>query len=851
MPPKVANTTGLNYAPAEPLAQAREIMKGSRTNGSSLCSLFREIFEEIEQVDEVAWQQSIEMGQVVSNMRDGKLVMKQDLTGTGYVFLPRLPEDQDRSNYPIFPQNSEILKSKWQKARPQVRARCFGDGYKTKLQMSELELCVNSYFKDIFTKHYELEEALSAQDFGTYITRFWYDDRLNRMQMLAPILQQQSRVVMEGYGACLSCAYEGKPEDFAFKGEMAPRCPDCGSYQTTRMVEPKKVDEFHVTDVEVLSQGDITGALLPFPSCKYDLRKFAHDSSYFKYDQWIPIRLIKNMFGAATMIAPDVDSDHIGLRVMEALATRGGNIENLGDTSFYGNPQSLNERARYTELWLKPEWYAGFRLDQSEKTLAGTIPANVPFEKIFPEGVCLQGFNRMRLITGLHAEEANLVSGVYMLQSFSGIGKGLSDGVDVAKDINELHSMAMAGLKRFGASGVFYDKSTLSLQNVKKLFQPNQAVPIDLAKNPHISRIDQAVGQIQNNPVNAVLPQYAIQLTNLLNMALMTGDFTQGMTQDVDINTLGGQQLAHAKMEEQKGAILTMKVFHRERSAEIITKLCRSFLQFEKYFSHDERHGTTKGKWISGANLPERVKFDGVPDSEIPTNTFEKQNAAKEMVEKTGGLANLAMIANSDPRLTGWYADQFGAKLPNLDEEEVQLVCIARLDDIKELSGIYANPEEILGQLKKPLNVREYGHLLKAQFLAEILDDDEVSEWNPLAKMTVNALIEAHYTLADEAGYRDASRQQQYQFRLQNEAMQTQYAMQKPMNDQQQADRQAEADRQNEQAAIHEVGGRILDDEQKQVEHDRQGRRDEEEHRRAIELEQLKQQNSGGKATAK
>jgi predicted Zn-ribbon and HTH transcriptional regulator len=531
---------GKNFAPVKPLQDAKRTTANPKDNPSSINALFREKWQGFSSENEAAWRETIMQGQTIANCREGKLVMKRDLVGTGYVFVKPLSSNRgrDRSNFPLFPSNSETLKSKWQRARPQCRARHFGDGYKAEIQLTSVDTMIASYFKDIFTPLYELRESLSAQDYGTYITQFQYDDKLNQIMQVVPIIQNQSKVLVDGYGACMECGKEGHPDDFAKTKAPYPQCPDCGSFKTTAMMPDVVADEAVITDVDTITQGDICGYLRDFPACRFDTSVLPHESAYFLYSEHMPLSMIRSMFGEDIEI-DESEADDIGFQVMDALAARGGNIENLGENNVNTTFDRYMQTGVLRNMWLKPECYAGEKLEKAEDTLAGRIPADVPLEQIWPEGVCVRGFNDMALQVGIHAEKANISSGVYMLMSHTGIGKGVDDAVDIAKDLNELHSMGMAGIKRYAASGLAIDKNAgLTQENVRDLFKPNKAVFVDTTHNQ--GDINRTISQLHTQPVNPAIPQYAIQLSNLLNMAFMTGDFTQGLVQDVDINTFGG-----------------------------------------------------------------------------------------------------------------------------------------------------------------------------------------------------------------------------------------------------------------------------------------------------------------------
>lgn len=825
------NALRANFAPVEPLQRSKETARNPQSNASSLSAFFREIYQDLIVRDEQARSDHLETGRTIGNLIAGKLSMKRDPMGGGFVFVQ---PTEDRSNYPLFPQNSITLQSKWIKAKIECAARCIGTGYKAAIQSDLYNTIAKNYFRDIFDSEYELQEILSAQMWGTYITRFGYDDRLNQIATAAPIVQDKQMQLFDGFASCKSCSYAGKPDEFKPEGEMYPACPKCGGYKLSKMLDPVLGDAAEVIGQRRITQGDLYGELLDFPACNYDIRRMAHKSGFFIYRRRMPARVVRELYGGIELQSASGSFD-LGFEIMDSLTSRGGNIEGYGasDIGRYANLGS--DEVEMIEMWLKPEFYTGFTLDREEETLAGVIPADTPLEKIFPDGICVVGFNDMNFQVGIYAETPAIVSGVYFLQPFSGIGKGVSDAVDIARDLNEIHSMAMAGLKRYGASGVFYDKSTLSPSDVKKLFKPNQATPVDLSKNPHINNINQAIGQITTNPVNPVLPAYAVQLSNLLNMAFLTGEFAQGMTQDVDIDTLGGQQLAHAKAEEQKGAIMTMKVYHRENSAEKIIELFRKHIKLPRFYSSTsaDRQFRTKGRFIKSEDLTEMVKFDAVPGSEQPVNSYEKKIAAQTLVEKAGGLAALASVAEMYPKLTSWYVAQHGIEIPLIDEREMQLVCLARIENIKELSDLIVNPQIILASLENKLKVREAGNIVKAEFLSSVLDDDEVSEWNPVAQETVNMLIERHYEMEAEGQFRNEKLKQDVGIALQAEAQNAAMAMQQ----RQMAQRAGAAQGELAQNLMLQAAQMEADEAVKERDFEREGERDERNHNRTLEIE--------------
>lgn len=840
MPFDSVHVQGKNFAPVKPLEQAKRVIADHKDNPSSLNAFFREQWEEANTQYESERREIIEQARVIQNMRAGKLVMKRDMGGNGFVFFKPLPNaNRDRSNFPVFPQNSETLKSKWIKSQPLMEAQAYGDGYRVEQALNGMNLIVKHYFNTIFNgpeNFYESSEALSAQDFGTYITQFYYDERLNQIRQAIPLIQNESRVMVPGYGACLTCGHEGHPDEFQRDAATYPQCPQCDGFRTTKMV-PDAVSEVPaVVGMDEVVQGDINGRLLNWAACLYDYHDFAHKSDYFGYSEYVPLRLAQTMFGHDLELSP-MESDDLGLQLQDALAARGGSIENLGENDHYQQGQVLSGRVPMHTLWLSESRYKGFRLREPEKTLSGTIPADVPFEELFEGDIAVVGFEGMKLQVGVFGEKKNIASACYLTMSGSGVGKPISDGVDVAKDLTEMHSMAMAGMKRMGASGLVVDSSTgITQSQVRNALKPGRAVMVNL-KEAGIDDIRKAVQQLQLNPVNPALPQYAIQQMNLLNMVMMTGDFTQGMVQDVDINTLGGQQLAHAKAEEQKGGILTGKVFHRQQSATIIVDLHRKHIKVPKFYAHStDTQGATRGKYVSGADLPEKIMFSPVSNSENPVNDAERKIATRELIEKSGGIMPLIQAAQAAPKETAWFMKQYGIHMPSLDTNSMQLVCLSRLDEIKELAPVYGDPETVLSMMRKKVKIDEPLHTLKAEFIASMLDDDEVDEWDPVVTATVQMLIDLHYDYEAQAALKKAMIASNAEMKLQTANGTQQQAMMQPQID-------AEREQAQEDQAMQFLGdaaGRVMDENAAEAQHERDLERDEAGGNRQLTIEKEK-----------
>ena len=138
-----------------------------------------------------------------------------------------------------------------------------------------------------------------------------------------------------------------------------------------------------------------------------------------------------------------------------------------------------------------------------------------------------------------------MVSGIYHLQSFSGVGKGVSDAVDVKKEMDDLHSQTMAYIKAHGTPSYGYNKDIVSEEQARNIGKPRKMIPFDFTNAPDgVNSINQAVQAIlPSNPAAAVF-QYGQQLENFLQMSFQVTAFSDGLP-GVDNKTATGAPLDH------------------------------------------------------------------------------------------------------------------------------------------------------------------------------------------------------------------------------------------------------------------------------------------------------------------
>lgn len=849
--PSNSGAGGTNFAPVAPLQKLGQQKKPYES--SALNQIIRELHLEtkdrgIEQRREIA-----EIGRLVANTRTGKLIMKRDpLIGTLTLLKP-LPGKQrtDRHVLPLAQVNSSQLTSIWTLARPKIVPRHFGNNNKAQIQHALIEKILEHYDKQSFDEFFHQSQSLDMMDWGTSAIRSFYDDKLNTMYRLQPIIENTDQTIFEGYGFCRECMHDGDPEQFAPRDGTMPQCPECGSYNLSDMTPKQTASVPQIVGAREIAQGDIGHELLPIPALNWDQRVLIQDSSFVHYRSEVPQRLVSSILGVE-VAEQNPDSDPL-LRALNAVGSRGGSLQNLGRENLDGNTGFSGGVTVMDEEWYKPEWYVGRTLPKDEMTASGELlPAGVPLEQLFPEGLCAAGFNDMDVLWFVGTEKCRIKSGVYHIQSQSGVGEGIAAAVPITEQLNIAHTANIEVVKRAGAGGGYaFDREAMTQREAKMLLKPGALVGLKMRGTRYTS-VDQMITQFIHNPQNQESLALVASLTNLLNICFQTTEFTNGVASDkIDVNTLGGQQMLFAQNQQRSAATLRMKGYLYASVGEDTLELFRENIKAPMFFGTNDKFALAKGRFISGADLPERIKCDAVKDSEIPSNTYTQQQAAIQMLEKSQffGDGGFVALIQFSPRIAAWWASQFpGVEIPLFNQTEILIVCQERLESMREkaaeieqrlaISGYFPPLEmaaqEVIASIDRTVAMSEENHIVKAEVLKEYLDDDEVKEWSPLLRASVEALIQLHYTYDRNNRFRvpmldleGQSGMAAMQATAQNEIMRPQM------------------EEERDSALLEEGLGRVADEVQKSLDQDRGEESAQADHAR--KMEQIEKQNDGRK----
>jgi len=667
-PKAVYQNVGKNFAPK---AQIDPLSPRDKQK-SKVCDALKRKFDTYKTQDLQPLREILEIGRMVAACRLGKSVPIRNRLNGRMMFVKKDGRwENNKTVGGLFQFYCTKIISEWLSSRPERDPVCTSNDDQIEEFINAVKTMQDNYDRKFFTDEYEQKEILSAQDYGTWLTRYRYDPHLE----------------------------------------------------------------------------DITCELLDFPACKWDMRFRAEESPYFIYESKCSTAELSDMLDREVPEDGD-DTEHYGLQLIETIAKQGGNVQGEGQQRPYGYYESIPNEVVVTEMWLKPSAYADIFPDESEPTISGlSIPKGKSLLETFPDGLCAVGINDMNIIFQLHAENIkdHIVSGVYHLQSFSGVGKGISDAVDVIKDLNDLHSQALSHVKAHGAPAWGYDQNVVTEQNARDIIRGNAAIPFDMgqAQDGVKSINDVVTALVPGNPSSAMF-EYQSLFKDYLQMAMQTTSFSNGMP-GVDNKTATGAIAGEENADKMLIPQHRNKADHRRRSDKVIYNLFKRFVDKPKFFStrNSDHNGITNGIYLSGDKFADvDIDFEVVENSEIAKTPQQQQRALSNVFQFTGGLAGLEQSIMTNPELASEVVSAFGAKLSIPRKNDIARVCRKRIEQARAiiegelknqemLKAVGIQPDNanlaqaVLSQVRPPIHPKEPYHQQKVTWLSERLDTDE------------------------------------------------------------------------------------------------------------------------------
>lgn len=673
-PKSLYDYAGKNLAPK--LALVELSRNQAVSDPSSFLDAIQTKYKEYMSRDDQVWREHFIGGQMIANLREGKFLARRSPATGQMLFIKKDSKFNDNKTVGgLFQFYSTKLMAEWLSSNPKLDPVSQSDDDQVLALLEATDVIWDYYREKFFDTNYETVECLSAQDYGTWITRFRFDPEVN----------------------------------------------------------------------------DIVCEILDFPACRWDIRKTAEESSYFIYESKCSNSVLEKLLNAD--IAPDdnIGSDeNYGLRVIEQIAKAGGNIEGLGKQRPWGVVTPTDNENKVTEMWMQPQEYCNIDIAVSEETVAGiTIPRGQSLLQMFPTGMCVVGINSMQTVIGLYAEnhKDHIVSGRYHVQSFKGVGKGISDAVDVKRDIDNFHSQKMAFITAHATPATYYNQDLITEEQARNIGKPRKVIPVDFKNAPDgVTSINQAIQTITPaNPGNSIW-ELGSQLENYLQMAMQVTDFSNGLP-GVDNSTATGARIGDANAEMVLVPQHLNKAYQRKCSAKVILNLFKRHINPGKWFPNHSKNGITNGRYIASDQFDGvDIDFTIVANSEISQTQQQQKDGLAQLMQFTGGAMGLIEAAQVNPDIMGEMATTFGVKLSIPKKMDIARICRRRIEQAKkilqtelknqavmQMMGLPVDENDninlasaIVSQISPPISPQEKFAAQKADWLADLLDSDEL-----------------------------------------------------------------------------------------------------------------------------
>lgn len=755
----------LNFAPLKPLLSLKDT---PQPNNSYLGDALKERLAHYRAQDKEAWRQVLAAGQQNALFAEGKQLLKRD----AFTGLYRPMKLQDGGNDTKRVQNMtrfmlSNLIAKDVGAQPRIRAIPEGDSDEARSSAKAANAVIDYLAGKFFTKWRDELIAISKICFGTYVLRTYHDPQKagkDALFGLREIIEEKETQIWPGMGECAECRASGTHEEFAPGDEWhTARCPSCGS-DAVNLMSPETEILPQITGRERVSLGELCCTLLDLPSCRWDMKHAAHESSWFLHEQFVPLTQLRGILGPRVRIDGDSDAPNDGnkafdgLKILESLAASGAVLdgrENAGTTET-GQDRSSSlwkAKARLSALWLSPEDYDDLTCKGLNETVSGQgIEEDTEFVQVFPDGVCAVFVNNTHLL-GLFGEshKKQVKSGIWHINAASGLGQGMNDVIEAQKQRNAFASQTMQYIGGNATPGVMYLQELLTPDAVNLLRRPDARIPISGTLLPDGIKPQEAVFPMPVGQLNPAILQY---LENFNESAMQRSahvtQFSDGVPGGGNKDTATAAQITQANSDAVLQGPFTNKGEVRRGVIEDGLELFKTKVPLEVWLRTRSKYGRQTGIQISGKDLSGPVSLEVVEGSDLSRDEFSKRNAYAMYLQVVGSAGGFEVLQATRPQLLPLLEGAFGINTPGEDSEELETLCLERLASLKPIvgqaeQGGYLNPDEcamVLRQLMPfqalppglqqviaaqpfPPSVFELNHEDKAKWFAGWLDTND------------------------------------------------------------------------------------------------------------------------------
>jgi hypothetical protein len=727
---------------------------------------------------------------------------------------------------------------------------------------------IDYYEHAIFTETFRIRESKLRQ-FGGGVGRYSIWDASAGYQIAnRPKMEpQRFKPPVPDSFTCSFCGESGKLEDASeghytldsdLNRDVTPECPYCHSSDLVIT----KVDEIEMSQpsgYDSVPSGDCRTISVPMYQLDFD-----RTGSEFEEALWICWKrrfrpeVIKELFPWWDKVKGSSleDSEEYGLKVGEYLKDSGGNMQGNFGRKAGGKDESVSANLVDVEQWwFRPCMYANAPALRKElkigdpKNPSKTIPAGSRLRDAFPTPTGMY----MMLVNSKPVDfrdEDFRDHWVYI--PFDAIpskieGDGNEDMNELQREINMIDALIFTDIRMNAAGPNYYDPTFL--KNADLIGKPDRNVPLSRTLPVGKSWAD-IIHRQPSSEMSAQVFQQRDWLAQTMQWQEKTSGTSTGMTSNLADQT-GEKTATGAKLVAQGAA--NQRAPENAAMSDGDVKTARQWLRLFKKNAIDVRYLPLRGKssalpgaYLKGADLGEidsNLLIVARPGSNTPRGPEDKQNDMGNALRVCGGPQGVMFLAENAPEFLKQVEDVFGTKFKvggmDLDAQQSRM----RMDAMKRAipqalaqAQAMGDPQMAVEVLLQSAPIKKYDNFEAGiKWLVDWMKQDEGTEAHPVLQMTAEARIE--------------EMKQALVARQQEDAQMT-MAAQAPMQEQAQAEQEKAMQMQMEAAKAEQ--DKAIRDEQHgaQIEDkviDQAAK--EEDHRRALELEQVRQR--GQKEIAK
>lgn len=709
---------GRNYALAEPILKLRD---GQKPQASKLNDAIRKLYLAKKKEHKAARDEIVSMGQLVSLYCRGQFYLQKNPRTAGYYVRPLAESENRQHSMNLIGTYRHMCVSKIMATNPNVRMSAGDDDPRSVAAAQAARPAIDYWESQFYKARYNWRLALQKLNTGLSITRI-------RWNPLAPgptanrqeVGEQENQD--EGYGECLDCDFQGSGQEFQ-QSELSygDQCPQCQS-NTVDVTPPQTQKLSRITQGEQVNMGAPEISLEPLAACYWDLAKDVELSPWGIIEHRIRPGDVKMVVGDAIM--PDSEaSDNQSLQILRTLQYPGQAFEGRGTS---GNDDRMYDKnPTVGEFWVEPEELAGIETEGGKTVDGEELPAG-RLSNIFKKPVCFVGFNDMSLNFGIYDERTGaeqLVTGQWLVEADSGVGRGIQDAAATQKRYNVTDGHIYMGSAATATPTVLIDKRLLDDDQSGYLFKPATTIKLNLTQLPAGLTLKDAMHVAQPGTVN---PQYITygqkHLLDMFQLQTFALEFSDSLM-TIDPRTATGSQLASSLANSLYGPMAEVLGEERVRIAEILYGLLSKHDPVGRYYpGKDGRRGRT----VSSKDLGGKVVFELTADSIVPTTPWSRKQDISSFVQGMGGVEGIIAMKREEPEMFREFAARSNVKVEAEDSDAVSVLCLSRLQQMEEqASAGMDDPQMLVDSLAPPPSVYEPKHKDKREWWSRWLDLEE------------------------------------------------------------------------------------------------------------------------------